>query len=96
MNDESRVLEVVDPTKVEVDGLLDAADVDFVQEGARALVTIDALGGQVLDGRVSYIAAEPRTESGTVSYPVTVVIEVPRRVEIPVGLSAVSTVVILQ
>ena len=47
----------------------------------------------MLDGAVSAVATQPQTERGVVSYAVTIRIDVPDGVQVPIGLSAVSTVV---
>ena len=91
---ESRVIVVVDPTVVEVAGSVDAIDIPVVDMGAKAKVTISAVPGQVLDGMVTTIAAEPRTERGIVSYPVTIRVIVPEGVQVAAGLSAISAKII--
>ncbi len=88
------VLEIVDPTVIEVDGIVDEIDVLFIQIGAQAQVTMDALAGQVLRGTVSGIGAEARTQQGVVSYPISITVEAPQGVELPEGLSATANVVI--
>ena len=96
VSDESRVIEIVDPTAIQVDGLVDAANIQFVRKGSMAKVSIDALAGQVLEVTVSSVAAEPRTERGVVRYPITISFEPPEGVEVPVGLSGVSSVVLYE
>ena len=96
VSDESRVIEIVDPTAIQVDGLVDAANIQFVRKGSMAKVSIDALAGQVLEVTVSSVAAEPRTERGVVRYQVTISFELPEGVEVPVGLSGVSSVVLYE
>ena len=91
---DSRAIVIVDPTSVEVGGLVDGIDIAFVAEGAKASVTIDSLPGQVFDGTVSKVADEPRTERGVISYPVSIAIELPEGVEVPLKLTAVSTVIL--
>ena len=88
------VVEIVDPTVVEVDGIVDEIDVLFVQEGARAEVTMDALPGQVLEGTVSAIASAARSQQGVVSYPILIRVQLPDGVELREGLSATASIVI--
>ena len=45
---------------------------------------------------VSSVAAEPRTERGVVRYPITINVEPPEGVEVPVGLSGVSSEVLYE
>ncbi len=94
MNANTPVMEIVDPTVVEVDGIVDEIDVLFIQRGARASVTMDALPGQVLSGAISSIAAEPQTQQGVVSYPLRIQVQAPAGLQLPEGLSAVASVVI--
>jgi len=94
VNDKSRVLEIIDPREVEVDGLVDAVDFRFVEEGATVSVTISSLPGEEFPGRVIRIAEEPRTERGVVSYPVRIAVDLPEGLEVPVRLSAVSATVL--
>ncbi|MDP6300671.1 MAG: efflux RND transporter periplasmic adaptor subunit [SAR202 cluster bacterium] len=94
VNANSPVMEIVDTSVVEVDGIVDEIDVLFVQLGSTALVTMDALPGQFLPGNVSYIATEARTQQGVVSYPVRIRVTPPEGFELPEGLSAVASVVI--
>jgi HlyD family secretion protein len=94
INPNTPVLEVVDPTVVEVDGIVDEIDVLFVRVGASATVTMDALAGQVLDGVVSDVGSAARNQQGVVSYPIRIQVQVPAGITLPEGLSAVAGVVI--
>ncbi len=89
-NGDSRAIEIIDPSVVEVDGVIDAGDIDSVREGARAMVTIDSLNGRVLEGLVISVDDDPRTERGVVSFAVTIRVDVPNGVELPVNLSGVT------
>ena len=88
------IVEVVDPTVVEVDGIVDEIDVLFIRDEARATVTMDALPGQVLQGSVSSIALEARAQQGVVSFPIRIRLSPPQGVQLPEGLSATASVVI--
>jgi RND family efflux transporter MFP subunit len=94
VNKNSHVIEIVDPSVLAVEGSVDADDVKFIKNGAKARVKVDSLPEQVLAGAVSAVANSPRTERGVVSYPVTIQVDVPEGVHIPVALSGVSAVVI--
>jgi multidrug efflux pump subunit AcrA (membrane-fusion protein) len=94
VNDESRVLGIVSPESVEVDGLIEGSRLQSVKEGARAKVTIASLPGQEFEGRVSWVGKDPRTERGVVSYPVRIQVDVPPGVEVPVVLSQVTSIVL--
>ncbi|MFQ6028177.1 MAG: HlyD family efflux transporter periplasmic adaptor subunit [Dehalococcoidia bacterium] len=93
---ESRVIEIIDPRRVELDGRIDAGDREFVSLGDRAEVDLASLPGQKLPGTVTWLSDQPSTERGVVSYTLRISIELPQGVEAPVELSAVSGVVLHQ
>ena len=88
------VVEVVDPTVIELDGIVDEIDVLFVREGANAVVIMDALPDQVLEGTVSEIASAAQSQQGVVSYAIRIQVQVPEGVELREGLSATASIVI--
>jgi RND family efflux transporter MFP subunit len=94
VNGNTAAFEVVDPTALEVDGIVDEIDVLFVQVGAQATVTLDALPGQTLAGSVSSVAATGNNQNGVVTYPISIRVEVPQGVSLREGLTAVATVII--
>ena len=94
VNKESRILEVLDPGQVAVAGLVDGNDYSLVRVGSAARVNIAALPGQELTGTVTAVAAEPGTERGVISYPVTIRVNLPAGVELPPRLSAVTSVIL--
>ena len=93
VTDESRVMILVDPTVVEVAGIVDASQVRLVQPGAEARITIASVPGQQLKGSITSVAGEPRTERGVVNYAVAVQVNLPPGVEVPLGPTAVSVLV---
>ena len=94
VNGGTTILELVDPTVVEVDGIVDEIDVLFVQPGARASITMDAIPGEALSGQVSEVATESINQQGVVSYPLRIRVQTPQGVLLPEGLSAVAQVII--
>ena len=94
LNANAPVLEIVDPGVIEVAGIVDEIDVLFVQVGAAASITMDALPGQVLTGTVSEVASEATSQQGVVSFPITIAVQAPPGLELPEGLSAVANVII--
>jgi len=94
VNGNTAAFEVVDPTVLEVDGIVDEIDVLFVQVGAQAAVTLDALPGQTLAGSVSSVAATGNNQNGVVTYPISIRVEVPQGVSLREGLTAVAAVII--
>ena len=94
VNANTPIVEIVDPTIIEVDGIVDEIDILLVREGARAVVIMDALPGGVLEGTVSSIATAAQTQQGVVSYPIRIRLEVPRGGQLREGLSASASIVI--
>ena len=94
VNRNTPIVEIVDPTVVELDGVVDEIDVLFVRVGAAAEVTMDALPGAVLPATVFSIAAVGVNQQGVVSYPIRIRLEVPRNVSLREGLSATADIVI--
>lgn len=88
------IIEIVDPTVVEIDGIVDEIDVLFVRVGSRSVVSMDALPGQVMEGTVSSIESTARNQQGVVSYPLRIRVTPPDGIDLPEGLSAVASVVI--
>jgi multidrug resistance efflux pump len=93
VNDKSRVIEIVDTTVLEIDGLLDAIDLPFVSEGDASKISIASVPDQEFEGTVQWVAEEPRTERGVVSYSVRILVELPPGVEVPAKLSAVTSTI---
>ena len=89
------IVEVVDQTVVEIDGIVDEIDVLLVKEGARATVSMDSLPGRSLDGVISEIAPAALNQQGVVTYPIRIQIQVPQGLQLREGLSA-TAVIILQ
>jgi HlyD family secretion protein len=90
------IVEVVDPSLVEMDGIVDEVDILLLSEGLLASVTIDALPGRVLQGFVSEIAPVANIQQGVVTYPVRVQVDVPDDLQLRDGLSAVAGLVLEQ
>ena len=93
VTEDSRVLEITDPSGVAIDGIIGANDLPYVRVDSAARVTIDSVPGRKFQGFVAELAEEPRTERGVVSYEVLISVEVPAGVEVPVGLSPVSAII---
>ena len=94
VNANTRAVEIADPSVVEVSGSVDEIDVLFLQVGAQALVSLEALGAQTLPGTVSSIANAGTSQQGVVTYPVTIRVESSESGPLPEGLSATAQVII--
>ena len=94
INEREVAVVIADPSIVEISGSVDEVDVLFLQVGDAASVELEALGDEVLIGRISDIAAFGDSNQGVVTYPVTIQTEQPLGTQLPEGLSAVAEVVI--
>ena len=94
VNTNTQAVEIADPSVVEVSGSVDEIDVLFLQAGAQAAVTLEALGTQTLPGTVSSIANIGASQQGVVTYPVTIRVESSAGDQFPEGLSATAQVII--
>ena len=92
---DSRIVEIVDPTVLEVASFVDAANAKLISTGDRAKITIDSRPDDVFTSVVFAISDKPRTERGIVSYAITIAVDVPAGTEISVALSSISVVVSL-
>lgn len=93
VSDSLTVIEVTAADVVEVDGVIDAAAKPYVREGGSAVVNIESVGDTPLNGTVTFVDDEVRTERGVVSYAVRIRVDVPPGLQIPIRLSAVSAVI---
>ena len=92
----AEIVEVVDPSVVEMDGIVDEIDILLLSEGLIASVTVDALPGQVLSGVVSEIAPAATNQQGVVTYSLRVRVQIPENVRLRDGLSAVADLILEQ
>jgi len=96
VNDESRVMEIIDPRQVEVAGLVGAIDLPFVQVQASARLQIGSLLGRELFGVATTVGESPPTERGVVSYSIDIAVELPNDVVMPIKPSSVAVVLIYE
>lgn len=88
------IMELVDPTIVEIDGIVDEIDVLLVEVGTSAEVSLDALPGVTLNGVVTEIADEAENQQGVITFPIRIRMAVPEGVRPRGGLSAVANIVL--
>ena len=88
------IMTVLDPTVVEVDGVVDEIDVLSIRVGATANVIMDALPGQEMLGAVSYIAPTPSNQQGIVTYAVRIQVALPPGTIVREGLTAIAQLVV--
>lgn len=88
------IVEITDPTVVEISAVLDEIDVPLVKLGQRAIVTLSSLSDTEFEGEVSAISSTSKTQSGVVTYTVTISMTPPSEVEVREGMSATADIVI--
>ena len=93
VGDSLMAMRVASADVVEVDGVIDAAAIRYVREGGGAVVNIASVGDAPLNGIVTFVDDEVRTERGVVSYAVRIRVDAPAGVEIPIRMSAVSATI---
>ena len=91
---QSASIGILDPSVVEIDGSVDEIDVLEVDVGVAVQVSLSALGGQTLDGRIDSIGEAIEGQSGIVTFPLTIRLDVPSGLTLREGLSATSQVVL--
>ena len=90
-----RIMDLVDTSVVEMQGVIDEIDVLAVKIGTKAEVTTDALPGQTLIGRVSFISVEPQSQQGVVVYPVKIEVSIATtEVKFKEGLSSTARIIV--
>ena len=90
---DARVIQLVDPSRVSVLGLVETNYLDRIVEGAPAAVTLGALPGVTLDAVVKSVSHDARTERGVISFPVVFDVTVPAGVAIPPNPGLVTTAI---
>ena len=88
------IIKIVDPSDIEVSAIVDEIDVAQVQVGQKATVTLDAYSDFELSGVVSSISSFANSQSGVVSYPVTIKLTIPSGVQLREGMSATATITV--
>ena len=91
---DARVIQLVDPTDVTVQGLLETNYIERVTPGTAATVTVAALPGVTFDATVESVNQDARTERGVISFPVNFSVVIPDGVQIPPNPGLVTTTVI--
>ncbi|MCX5995598.1 MAG: efflux RND transporter periplasmic adaptor subunit [Chloroflexi bacterium] len=93
VNANTVVLKLMDPSVIKVSATVDEIDVAQVQQGQKATVTLDAISDLELSGKVSSISAFANSQSGVVSYSVTIMVtSIPSGVQLREGMSATATI----
>ena len=91
---DARVIQLVEPTDVVVQGLLETNYIDRIAPGTGATVTLAALPRVTFDATVESVSQDARTERGVISFPVNFSVVIPDGVQIPPNPGLVTTTVI--
>ncbi len=86
-------IQIVDPSNVQVSATVDEIDVPQVKVGQKATISLDALPNDTFSGVVSTISILGNSQSGVVSYPVTINLTDPSGVSLRQGMSATATII---
>ncbi len=90
---EAALIEIVDTSVVEIGGSVDEVDVLAIREGMQAAVSMTALEGQTLSGAISDIGSSDAGQSGVVTFPLVIRVDVPDGLTLREGLSATTEIV---
>ena len=84
---------VVDPTNLEMTGLIDEMDVADIALGQDVIITLDALPGVEVQGVVKFISDAALIQAGVVLYPTTVSLKAPDP-RVKDGMSATADIIV--
>ncbi len=84
------IMEIIDPTIMELKAKVDEIDIPDVALGQRAIIEVDALPALRLEGKVTYINPVSTEESGVVLYEVIIGFDVPLGSGLKSGMSATA------
>jgi RND family efflux transporter MFP subunit len=89
----AQVISVVDPTNIEMNGAIDEIDVSSVELGQEAIITLDALPGKDVKGKVTFMSRAGTVQFGVVSYKTIISMENPDE-ELRDGMSSTAEIII--
>jgi len=92
VNASTVVIELVDSSAFEVSATVDEIDVALLRVGQKATVTLDAYSAMEFSGNVSSMSGSARSQSGVVTYPITIGLAAPEGVQLLEGMSATATI----
>ena len=84
---------LVDTSTVKMEGAVDEVDIYKVKVGQDVIITVDALPGVELKGKVTFISPFGNQTAGVVEFPVTISLE-PTETELKGGLTATADIII--
>jgi len=84
---------LIDPSEIEMSGVIDEIDIAKVKLGQEADIILDALPGKEVKGKVTFISQAGTVQAGVVSYKATITLEHPDE-ELRDGMSATAEIII--
>jgi len=90
------IVHLIDLTSMELNAEVDEIDIPDVKLGQRAIIEVDALPDETLEGVVTLIGSLPIVEAGLVLYEVKIGFDVPQDLELKVGMSVTVDIIIHQ
>lgn len=88
VNASTTAIQIVDYSVVEVSATLDEIDVPLVEIGQEAVVTLSSLSDVELSGEVSDLSTTAKTQSGVVTYSLSIRVTVPSDIKVMEGMTA--------
>jgi HlyD family secretion protein len=88
------IIEIVDPSSMELGAEVDEIDIPNVRLGQRAIISVDALPDLQLEGEVTSVSPVATEESGLMVYKIKVGFDAPEGSELKAGMSATADIVI--
>ncbi|MCX6004900.1 MAG: HlyD family efflux transporter periplasmic adaptor subunit [Chloroflexi bacterium] len=85
---------LVDTKTIRMTGIIDEIDITKVEVGQEAILTVDALPGQKLNGKVTFVSPFGTLQSGVVNFPVEIYLDPVENVELRGGLTATADILV--
>ncbi len=84
---------LVDTKTIKMTGIIDEIDITRVQVGQKAVLTVDALPGQKLSGKVTFVSPFGTLLAGVVNFPVEIYLDPVENVSLRGGLTATADII---
>jgi multidrug resistance efflux pump len=97
------IVELIDPRHMELTARVDELDVVKVKTGQKVMISVDAMPGTKLEGRITFISPVAREPVGVVlfededeekSYEVKIDFDIPKNSPIRAGMSATAEIIV--
>ena len=84
---------LINTRTVKMEGVVDEVDIYKVKVGQETIITVDALPGEELKGKVTFISPFGNQTTGVVEFPVTITLD-PTETELKGGLTATANIIV--